>query len=175
MSVTQIQMQEWKAICPKCSHIQYSEKDNNTFCGNCNAPAIMTYGKPSNGRWTSDEARRSWRQLQCSKGCGWDCNSVKCSKCGTTIKGDYFQGSTKWCFVATACFEDEDHPTVETLRYFRDTTLSASHLGRKFIAFYYVNGPKIANFVNRLPFLKQMIKPILNLMAKQIEKKKNPS
>jgi len=169
----QKEMKEWKAECPKCSHIEYSEKDKNAFCDNCNAPAIMTYG--SSNHWESAEARRSWRQMECSKKCGWTCNNVKCSKCGTKIQGDYFQGKNKGCFVATACFEDEDHPTVESLRYFRDTTLSASHLGRKFIAFYYVNGPKMANFVNHLPFLKPMIKPILNLMAKQIEKKKNHS
>ena len=170
MSIYQAPAKEWKCVCPKCSHIQYSEKDNNTFCGNCDAPAIMTIGISKN--WQSIEARQSWRQLQCSKDCGWTCNSVTCSKCGTKIKGDYFQGKTG-CFVATACFEDESHPTVESLRNFRDEVLSTSSLGRKFIAFYYLNGPKMANVVNRFSFLKQLIKPILNLLARQIENKKS--
>jgi len=171
MSVTQIKMKDWKAVCPKCSHIQHSEKDKNTFCANCSAPAIMTYGQSSNDEWTSDGARRSWRRLECSSGCGWHCNSATCSKCGTTIQGDYFQGSTKWCFVATACFVDENHPTVESLRNFRDEVLSGSNFGRQFIAFYYINGPKMANLVNRFSFLKKIIKPILNLMAHQIDKR----
>jgi len=98
MSITQIAMKDWKAVCPKCSHVEYSEEGKNCFCGNCNAPAIMTYGQSSNG-WQSNEAELSWRQLQCSKSCGWTLNNVTCSECGTTIKGIGVYTSLLWFLV----------------------------------------------------------------------------
>lgn len=73
------------------------------------------------------------------------------------------QGS---CFVATACFGNYDHPTVKILRQFRDRELRASFFGRAFIASYYRHGPSLASFVDRFPFLKPMLRKILNIFAK---------
>ena len=49
-------------------------------------------------------------------------------------------GKDDLCFVATACFGDAQHPTVTTLRCFRDGVLFRYTLGRSFIAWYDHNG-----------------------------------
>ena len=41
-------------------------------------------------------------------------------------------GKQEGCFVATACYEDYDHPVVMELRHFRDECLEASSAGRVF-------------------------------------------
>lgn len=53
------------------------------------------------------------------------------------------------CFVVTATMGDERHPTVTTLRSFRDEDLSRSATGRRFIVWYRLNGPKLAQFISR--------------------------
>ena len=58
------------------------------------------------------------------------------------------------CFVATACFGDADHPTVVTLRGFRDAVLTRFAPGRRFIAWYYSHGPGLARLLDRFPALK---------------------
>ena len=59
------------------------------------------------------------------------------------------------CFVATACFGDPDHPTVVTLRGFRDAVLTRFAPGRRFIAWYYSHGPGLARLLDRFPALKR--------------------
>ena len=49
------------------------------------------------------------------------------------------------CFIATAVYGSSFHPQVVNLRLFRDYVLSNYPLGRKFIAFYYINSPQWAN------------------------------
>lgn len=166
--IQHIRMKNWKAECPKCHHIEFSEA-MGTKCDNCEAPAIMTYGTSRAG-WTDQSARQSWRQLQCSNNCGWTANRATCSKCGTTIQGDWFRGDTKWCFVATAAFDDQDHPTVEKLRTVRDLRMTTTSWGRWFIHFYYVHGPLLANAVNRLPSTKPAIRLFLTTLAKVLSK-----
>lgn len=160
-------MKNWKAECPKCQHIEVSEAQG-AKCGNCNAPALMSYGT-SKGGWQDYRARQSWRQMQCSRDCGWTVNRVKCSKCGTTIQGDFFKGDTKWCFVATASFNDEDHITVETLRNWRDNTLVHSSLGRFMIHNYYCHGEKLALKLNEHPVFKPLMRTLLSCFARIVK------
>lgn len=51
------------------------------------------------------------------------------------------------CFIATATFSDPEHPTILTLRKFRDQQLKSSRLGRLFILQYYRHSPKAASFL----------------------------
>jgi hypothetical protein len=74
------------------------------------------------------------------------------------------------CFVATAVFMDEGHPTVETLRCFRDTVLVNTSYGRNFVAWYYREGPKLAGFVHKHGNLRPFLKIILSGMALIISK-----
>ena len=56
-----------------------------------------------------------------------------------------------FCFVATAAYDDYDHPYVKVLRDFRDQTLAKTSAGRGFIAWYYSEGPGWADFLRRHP------------------------
>ena len=127
-------------------------------------------------RWESADARKSWRRVACSRGCGWYVNRFNCSKCGTVIEGDFIQGrgigqeNGVWCFVATACFEDIDHPTVGQLRMFRDLHLSNYRLGQVFIEWYYENGPSYACWVSNKPRVKACLRIILSQLVKILPK-----
>lgn len=52
------------------------------------------------------------------------------------------------CFVATAVYGSYDHPNVLTLRAFRDRVLAKCAAGRRFIGWYYREGPIVADWLN---------------------------
>lgn len=66
-----------------------------------------------------------------------------CPYCATTVK-NFHNG---FCFIATAVYEDYNHPQVKILRDFRDKYLLTTVLGTKFVSFYYKYSPKFANYV----------------------------
>jgi hypothetical protein len=70
-----------------------------------------------------------------------------------------------YCFVATACFGNAEHPTVVALRSFRDTVLVHSTGGRLFVATYYSVGPVLAKTLDRLPVLKPLLRNLLTKAA----------
>lgn len=65
------------------------------------------------------------------------------------------------CFVATACYDDYDHPIVLQLRFFRDNFLQKRDWGQKFIKAYYKHSPKYARYIARNNFLKTISKFII--------------
>lgn len=79
-------------------------------------------------------------------------------------------GSKKGCFVATAAFNNQDHPTVEQLRKIRDLRLAQTRCGREFIHFYYAHGQLLAKVVNQIPSIKPVIRLILTVLAKTLSK-----
>jgi hypothetical protein len=66
------------------------------------------------------------------------------------------------CFVATATYNDLNHPNVTYLRCFRDVILSKSKLGRSFISWYWRVGPKLAKHVESSSLLKIFSKTIIS-------------
>lgn len=48
------------------------------------------------------------------------------------------------CFVVTATMGDFDHPTVTFMRHFRDTWLLNRPWGKRFVDWYYIEGPSAA-------------------------------
>lgn len=62
-----------------------------------------------------------------------------------------FQGKLKRtaCFVATAVYNDYNHPVVYDLRCFRDNWLLKKSGGKKFVNWYYKNGPYFACFISK--------------------------
>ena len=60
-----------------------------------------------------------------------------------------------FCFVATACFGNAD-PRTNTLRAWRDETLKKSSAGRRFVAWYYRNGPTLARFLGSHPVSREL-------------------
>jgi hypothetical protein len=75
------------------------------------------------------------------------------------------RSKSSFCFVATACFGDDDHPTVVSLRRFRDDVLLASAPGRFFVSGYYWWGPVLATMLSKLPFLMHVVRIVLNVFV----------
>jgi hypothetical protein len=65
------------------------------------------------------------------------------------------------CFIATACYNDYDHPIVYQLRNFRDNFLIKKKYGRMFISFYYQYSPRYAKLIESNNFIKYVIKILL--------------
>jgi len=74
------------------------------------------------------------------------------------------------CFVATATYGDVDHPNVRFLRAWRDGYLAHTEGGRRFIDWYWRNGPKLAVWVTRYPVLKRCSRGGLNLLVALIRR-----
>ena len=58
------------------------------------------------------------------------------------------------CFVATAVFNDPNHPVVASLQLFRDNWLLTWRWGRSFVHWYYRHGPALAVVVRQIPMLR---------------------
>jgi hypothetical protein len=65
------------------------------------------------------------------------------------------------CFIATACYDNYDHPKVIQLRYLRDNYLKERKWGIKFIEIYYKHSPKYARIIAKNNFLKYTSKNLL--------------
>ena len=73
---------------------------------------------------------------------------------------DIFVGGKK-CFIATAAFGSPLTGQVEILRKFRDKYLLTNYPGRKFVAWYYRNGPAVANYIEDKPLAKVAVRVAL--------------
>jgi hypothetical protein len=71
------------------------------------------------------------------------------------------------CFVATVCFGEHALET-DTFRRWRDTVLIHRAPGRTFIAWYYGNGPVIAQLVQRVPGALPLARWALRRFAAQL-------
>ncbi len=69
------------------------------------------------------------------------------------------------CFIATAAYRDHDHPLVIELRGVRDEILVRTAKGRRFIRWYYRNGPHFAAIVAPSPILRAASRAILTPIA----------
>jgi hypothetical protein len=58
-----------------------------------------------------------------------------------------------FCFIATAVYEDYNHPQVMVLREFRDKYLLTNKLGTKFVNVYYKYSPVFADYVKGKKYL----------------------
>lgn len=71
------------------------------------------------------------------------------------------------CFIATACYGSPMAEEVKTLCRFRDEFVVRYAPGRKFVDFYYANGPRWAEFISDKPVLKKtvrlMLRPIVRI------------
>lgn len=68
------------------------------------------------------------------------------------------------CFVATSAFENQNHPSVEALRRFRDTVMAESVVGRLFIKAYYDGslGHIGAKALDAVPAMKPAVRGTLD-------------
>jgi hypothetical protein len=95
----------------------------------------------------------------------------------TEVSGEFKTGSGKvnikarkgfGCFVATVAFDSPEAVEVCCLRGFRDNVLCNYIYGRKFIDWYYRNGPRLAIIVGRYQWLKWSIRKMLSCLVKII-------
>lgn len=63
-------------------------------------------------------------------------------------------GKSGGCFIATAAMGNYDHPVVIDLRFFRDNWLLKRPWGINFTNWYYDNGPKAANVIEKSKLLR---------------------
>ena len=82
----------------------------------------------------------------------------------TTVGAGSDDSSRSNCFVATACYGDENAPDVITLKNFRDNFLIKFYAGKKIISAYYLFGPYLADFIRE----KQGIKKSVSLCLKPV-------
>ncbi len=80
------------------------------------------------------------------------------------------------CFIATATYNDYDHPSIVILRQFRTMVLLQSKLGHKMIQLYYVISPPIARAISRNHLLRYfclylIITPLVGIVKVIIRKK----
>ena len=73
------------------------------------------------------------------------------------------------CFVASAAYDDPNHPDVVFLRRFRDTVLNRHAAGRTFIRTYWILGPLIAKPVARFPLLRHISRHIISSIIRLLE------
>lgn len=62
------------------------------------------------------------------------------------------------CFIATAAAGDEFHPSVCTLRRFRDQILLPNSIGRKFVRTYYLASPPLASVISQSNWLRHVVR-----------------
>ena len=70
------------------------------------------------------------------------------------------------CFIATAAFDGQRHPTVEILRKFRDQRLLTFGMGKRIVATYYSTSPYLAKWLELNSFCKPSIRWVLTMLAK---------
>jgi len=74
--------------------------------------------------------------------------------------------SSSSCFVATACYGDQQASEVVLLRKFRDKQLMADYRGREFVAAYYIIGPKLADMIRANDAAKKAVRYCLSPLVK---------
>lgn len=79
----------------------------------------------------------------------------------TGIKMGTMSATKGGCFIATACYENFDHPVVLELRRFRDDRLETSVAGQAFVRFYYKWSPAFAKHVAKSGILKVLAKVLI--------------
>lgn len=87
-----------------------------------------------------------------------------CPYCGAVIK------TFGYCFIATAVYEDYNHPKVMILRQFRDNYLLTNTSGKKFVDFYYKNSPKFADYIKNKKIISYPIRKILDFFSFIVDK-----
>lgn len=82
-----------------------------------------------------------------------------CQSCHSS--GINKQKKKEGCYIATVAFGDENHPSVVTLKRFRDMILFNSNIGTQFIRIYYDISPSIASHLKGKVVLNKLIKIVV--------------
>jgi len=79
------------------------------------------------------------------------------------------------CYIATACYQSYDHPSVMVLRNFRDEVLVKNSLGRLFVKVYYKYSPFWANQLKTFTTVNKLVRvllldPVVKMVAVKTKK-----
>ena len=77
---------------------------------------------------------------------------------------------SKRCFIATAAYGTPFSDEIDILRFWRDSFLKTSWLGRRFVDFYYRTSPPIADFISERDTVRTIVRTILNPIVKGLKK-----
>ncbi len=70
------------------------------------------------------------------------------------------------CFIATAAFDDDQDPSIQTLRLFRDRVLRRHPYGRRFVRLYYRFSPALASRIAAWPSVcRAPLRAVLRMLA----------
>ena len=72
------------------------------------------------------------------------------------------------CFIASVCF-GENAPETNSLRDFRDFYLRKRSWGRKFVAWYYLNGDRLSRYISKTSFRLGLTRLLLKIITKIIK------
>lgn len=89
-----------------------------------------------------------------------------CPYCGTVIK----RMPMGYCYIATAVYQDYNHPKVIILRKFRDNYLLTNKFGKKFVEFYYKNSPNFADYIKNKKVISYLIRKTLDCFSFLLQK-----
>jgi len=74
------------------------------------------------------------------------------------------------CYIATMVYGNYDAPEVVKLRFFRDTVLQKSWMGRKFIKYYYSTSPLVILYLGNYSLFNKASKLIIEYIFKSMLK-----
>ena len=74
------------------------------------------------------------------------------------------------CFIATFAFDNYDSSEVLFLRYYRDSVLAKSIIGKTLIKVYYAISPFVVKFLGYVPYSKNFVKFIIMWVIKRMKK-----
>jgi hypothetical protein len=83
---------------------------------------------------------------------------------------DEAKQQTAQCFIATAAYGTPMHRRIDELRWFRDTYLKTTRVGRAFVDTYYKFAPPLAEIVAKRPWLQSTVRWILDPLTSLIER-----
>ena len=86
------------------------------------------------------------------------------------ITADFSFGPFPWCFIATAAYGTDTAKEIDILREFRDVVLLPNSLGARFVSFYYITSPPIADFISQHEILRTVVRecfvdPIVKILT----------
>jgi len=73
------------------------------------------------------------------------------------------------CYVATCIYGSYDCPQVRTLRRYRDSRLSKSWLGRRFVQVYYTVSPTVVALFGGRKWFNGLCKPIIDAIVRKLQ------
>lgn len=124
---------------------------DNKLSWTSNINGMLGYGSELLAR--NLDAGRHTITITATNSAGLSSNATVVVQVGETSKGS--------CFIATAAFGSYLHPSVGTLRDFRDAYLMTNAAGQAFVHWYYRLSPPMADLIEQKAWVKAAVRVML--------------